>query len=138
MCRYVVGFISRAEKISNSLLFTTRLFYIRTSNFCEFLQALHRYRRTLVRNGIVHPFALFTPDNHTGITEDFHMVRQRRLRYIDFLQQLTAAFLACCQQFKNTNTVFIAKRFENGSCFLFVHLQHIHLLSTSIYIICNT
>ena len=137
MYRYKTLSISRAEK-HTGLLFTTRLICIRTSDFSQFFQVFYSRCRPFRRNGVVHPFAFFSSNNNTGITKNFHMVRHCRLCDIDLFKQFASTFLTCRKKFQNTNTVFIAERFENHCDFLFIKLQTRHLPSISINIICNT
>ena len=68
---------------------------------------------TLATDRVMHPLALFSAGDDPGIAEDLHMVGQRRLADIQFVQQLAGALLAAMEQLQNANTVLIAQSFEN-------------------------
>ena len=105
------------------LLFTTGLISGRTSDFGKFFQVFYGSCRTLRQNGVVHPLPFFSTNYNIGIAKNFHVVRHYRLCDIDLFKQFASTFLTCRKKFQNTNTVFLAERFENPCDFLFIESQ---------------
>ena len=65
---------------------------------------------SLVRDGIT--YFLPAPDSadDSGITKNFHMVRQRRLTDIELCQKSAPTLLSRLQKLKNSQTIFITER----------------------------
>ena len=91
------------------------------------LQKMYCSFSTLRINGVMHPLAFFAALDNAGITEDLHVVGEGGLCNMEVIQKHTGTFLATAKQLQNTQTVFIAERFEY-SCGINIFRCHpIHL-----------
>lgn len=84
-------------------------------NICQRINTRFGIIRTCLGNGIVHPFSLLAANYNAGITQDLHVVRERRLGYIQFFQQFARTLLTRTEHLQHTNAVFIPKRLEHGN-----------------------
>ena len=84
----------------------------------------------------MHPFSLFVVINKTAVCEDLHVMRKSRLRYIQFLQQITSALLPMLESKHDRKAVLIRERLYFFDVFSESHdfhlremyiLYHIHL-----------
>lgn len=114
---------------------TARLVFIHTIHHGKSFQALFCVLCALCGNGIMRPLSLFSAHHDTAVAEYLHVVRERGLGDIHFLQQTAGAFLAALQKLQDTNAVFIAESLKNnrGSFYVIIHFLTSHRISSMYY-----
>lgn len=102
---------------------------------CEQIKILPCNSDTGLGNGVICPLSIAATLNNAAVAEYLHMMRERRLRDIHILQELTRALFTAFQHLKYLNAVFIAERFEDYGGAFGVDLHLLHLTFTNFYLL---
>lgn len=88
--------------------------------------------RGLGDNGVMHPATFLPHRDEAAADEQLHVMRERRLRDLEVLQQLARAFFALLQRAENRKAVRIRKRMKTSRipCQAVKNLPPIHREAT--------
>ena len=116
-------FVFGSSREQNSRLFSS----LGIIMFWEAVKILTRGFDTRLGNGIIRPLAVLAPIDDAAVAEYLHVVRERRLGDVHFLQQLARALLAAFKYMQYLNAVFIAERLKDGGNAFYIKLHLFYL-----------